>query len=114
MTCHTFEDSGDAYNAVQCRDDIKNGDLLVIDFAGEWRGARHRAGLDMAGGRDGRAQQLHTIKDDGDPAENVESLRRVMIDARWTRSQVLLAVTAALRRGWAVSPTFLAWAEEVR
>jgi hypothetical protein len=30
MTIHTFYDSGDAYDATQCREDIKTGDTLLI------------------------------------------------------------------------------------
>jgi hypothetical protein len=38
---HTFPSSGDAYDATQCRDDIKNGDILacedgVIGLAWTW------------------------------------------------------------------------------
>lgn len=42
MTEHTFSDTGSAYDACQCRDDIKSGDILiireegVIGIAGTW------------------------------------------------------------------------------
>jgi len=31
MTIHKFDSTGDAYDATQCDDNVKNGDILVID-----------------------------------------------------------------------------------
>jgi hypothetical protein len=80
----TFDTTGDAYDSVQCDDDIKNGDILVIPsenvvgLAWTWP----IAVTDNAG-------HLHSIDDKPD------SLEVIMRDAKWSDEQVRAAIAKA-------------------
>jgi hypothetical protein len=120
----SFTDTGDAYDACQCNEDIKTGDTLVIreaDYAGHCVG-RDEDGFRIFEGDGGvrdivvvglawawpiavtvEAGNLHGIEED------TGAYARVIADAGFTRTQVQAAVDQATRLGAPVRPLFLAW-----
>jgi hypothetical protein len=91
---HTFDSTSDAYDAVQCDETIRNGDVLVIEnervigLAWTWPVAvtvEHGA--------------LHTVNGNG---------VSVIKDATWTVEQIKAAIAAADERGLKVAD----WARE--
>ncbi len=99
MKTHAFESTGEAYDAVQCDDDIDNGDALdvasegVVGLANTWPVAVTAA-----------AGKLHRI------ADKPGSLDRVMSDAGWSEDQVRAAVGLAVERGYEVAGPFQPYA----
>lgn len=95
MTLHTFDSTQEAYGDVQCDDNIRNGDTLVVEceqvvgLAWTWPVAVTQAHGD-----------LHTM------IPTPDALGRVMTDAGWSVEHVKAAVAEADRRGWPVRPEF--------
>jgi hypothetical protein len=89
MNERTFYSTGEAYDATQCDETIKNGDVLVCDrervigLAWTWP---------MAVTVD--AGQLHTARTMG--------IEHLLTDANISVEQVRAAVAAADTRGWTV------------
>lgn len=98
MATWTFEDSESAYGACQCRDDIKNGDTLIIEseqvvgLAGTWPVA-----VTLSRVHNG----LHTVNADYAAEHGIEDATQS------TKEQIAAAVEAAQARGWAVDPIFI-------
>jgi hypothetical protein len=90
MRVHEFASTGDAYDATQCRDDISNGDTLVIaserviGIADTWPVA-----VTVEFGK------LHT------PADNV-TLAQCFEDRKITAEAIEQAKQEAKARGWPV------------
>jgi hypothetical protein len=84
-TVHTFESTGDAYDACQCRDDIKDGDVLVIE--------RERV-VGVA-----NCWPLAVTIERGELHEPAEGKTLADLRDTWDSDA---AVAEATRRGWAV------------
>jgi len=92
--CFVFDSTEEAYGACQTRDDIKNGDMLVIPseqvvgLAGTWPVAV----TDEHG-------ELHFVNGDA-------NIRRLMTDVKCSKEQVNAAVRFAQKHNWIVSYPF--------
>jgi hypothetical protein len=123
MSIHTFDDTGEAYDACQCDDNIKTGDTLVIR-ENEYRGnvRRDEDGFKVYEHGDKPisitvvglawawpiavtvdAGNLHDIEDDAD------AYARVIADAGFTVEQIKTAVAKAQEIGAPVRPQFDAY-----
>jgi hypothetical protein len=122
MTIHRFDNTGEAYDACQCDEDIKTGDMLVIEEKG-WRG--HTIGHDDDGFRIRAFEdkpiditvvglawawplavtvqqgELHAIED------TIDAYRRVVADAGITLDQVRAAIDTATDLDAPVRPLWL-------
>jgi hypothetical protein len=102
MKTHAFDSTGEAYDAVQCDDDIGNGDVLdvasegVVGLAYTWPVAVTA-----------EAGKLHRI------GSKPGALEGVMGDAGWSKEQVRAAVALAVERGHEVAEAFQAYAPSV-
>ena len=98
---HHFDDSGVAYDATQCRENIKTGDILLIESLGV-------VGLAWTWPISVTAHhgKLHTAKD-----ANADAL---LEDAKITREQARGAVLCALMHKFPIHPAFEHIAAEIR
>jgi len=93
LRIHTFDSTGDAYDACQCDETIKNGDCLfiprerVVGLAATWP----ISVTDKSG-------ELHTV--------NEGRLQSYTDDIGITRAQVDFAVGIATRRGWKLAGAY--------
>jgi hypothetical protein len=105
MAKHYFTSTGDAYDACQTDEGIKNGDLLivtetaddgteqiVIGLAGAWPVA-----VGCASGN------FHQVTAGAD-------IRRLAADFEWTDEQINAAIAEAKTRGLPICPAFARWA----
>lgn len=121
MTIYKFATTGNAYDAVQTDDDIKNGDTLII----EEKDFRQYKGRDEDGFRvyaddpkdivvvglawtwpvavTKQTGNLHGL--DGKPG----ALDRIKVDAGWTDEQIKTAVAEARKLGAEIEPEFDAY-----
>lgn len=124
---HRFNDTGVAYDACQCDDDIKTGHTLVIEEKG-WRG--HCTGRDGDGFRVYAHEdkpiaitvvglawawplavtvergELHDIED------TIDAYREIARDAGITRDQIRAAIAAAAEIDAPVRPLWIEYAKE--
>lgn len=97
MTIHKFDYTGSAYDATQCDESIKDGDILLIESEGvvglawTWPVAVTK-----------EKGQLHSMAENG-------SVVRVAADAGWTVEQVKAAISLAREKGFEVHSTFDKW-----
>lgn len=99
MKTHAFESTGEAYDAVQCDDDIDNGDVLDVASEGVV-GLAYTWPVAVTAG----AGKLHRI------GSKPGALDNVMADAGWSEEQVRAAVALAVERGLDVAGPFQAYA----
>ena len=111
MAQHTFDSTSGAYDATQCDDTIRNGDILLVEservvgLAATWPVAVTVEHGSLHTLRDGRHLQAQ-----GPDLVGRAALERYAADHRWTPLQIVAAVVVAQEHGWPVAAVFLEYA----
>lgn len=100
------DSSGEAYNLIQCDDEIDNGDIFLVEnesaiiLAWTWP-------LLLAGDAESKDNQAHTVTDDPD------SIKSIMDDAGISYERFKTAHDYAISLGYQLQPWAITWAAHV-